>query len=231
MCDCPSFPHSCCYLQTTSLPPATMAGARAAIQYQKDNMIDRQRQQINVASVKTDLGSIGIPVIPNTTHIIPVVRPFAPMVLLAETDVSIPQLVGNAAQAKAASDLLLSKHHLYVQSISVSYHFLPHDAALTRSPTDFPTVPVGMERLRVTPSPLHTAEQQAALIVAFDSVWTELGLKRTTDWALEGGRAGVGEAGRVVEANLWTEGQLASAKTPAAPIDAAQSAAQAAASL
>lgn len=88
-----------------------------------------------------------------------------------------------------------------------------------------------MERLRVTPSPLHTVEQQAALIVAFDSVWTELGLKRTTDWALEGGRAGVGEAGRVVEPNIWTESQLASAKSHAAPIAAGKTAAEAAASL
>jgi 5-aminolevulinate synthase len=59
--------------QTTSLPPASVAGARAAIDYQKKHLEDRQGQHINVAKVKADLAAIGLPVIPNTTHIIPVV--------------------------------------------------------------------------------------------------------------------------------------------------------------
>lgn len=55
-------------LQTTSLPPSNMAGARAAIQYQKEHLGDRQQQQRNVAKVKADLTAIGIPVIPNPSH-------------------------------------------------------------------------------------------------------------------------------------------------------------------
>lgn len=73
---------------------------------------------------------------------------------------------------------------------------------------DYPTVPVGSERLRITPSPLHTVEQKAHLIASLNSVWNELGLKREADYALEGGRAGVGAPGAVVPDNLWTAEQL-----------------------
>ncbi|GAA5822489.1 hypothetical protein JCM10212_002641, partial [Sporobolomyces blumeae] len=160
------------FIFTTSLPPANAAGARAAIAYQRGHLGDRQQQQRNVATVKSDLTKIGIPVIPNPSHIVPL-------------------LVGNAELAKAASDLLLTKHKLYVQSIN------------------FPTVAIGEERLRITPSPLHTAEQLSTLVSAVDSVWTELGLNRTSDWATLGGRCGVGMADPKAVTNLWTERQLA----------------------
>ncbi|SGY15293.1 BQ5605_C013g07316 [Microbotryum silenes-dioicae] len=152
------------FIFTTSLPPANMAGARAAIAYQKEHIGDRQQQQRNVATVKSKLTAIGIPVIPNPSHIVPL-------------------LVGNAEQAKAASDLLLRKHKLYVQSIN------------------FPTVAIGSERLRITPSPLHTPEQLDELVNALNEVWNELGLKRSAD--LEDRKELEGRP-----ANLWTAQQL-----------------------
>ena len=142
-----------------------MAGARAAIQYQKEHLGDRQQQQRNVATVKSKLTAIGIPVIPNPSHIVPL-------------------LVGNAEQAKAASDLLLTKHKLYVQSIN------------------FPTVAIGSERLRITPSPLHSEAQLQQLVEALNDVWNELGLKRSHELV---GRKEL--AGTPV--NLWTPEQLA----------------------
>jgi len=176
------------FIFTTSLPPSTAAGARASIAYQREHLGDRQGQQRNVAKVKRDLTEIGIPVIPNPSHIVPL-------------------LVGNAELAKRASDLLLTKHKLYIQSIN------------------FPTVSVGDERLRITPSPLHTDAQLAELVRALDSVWDELGLKRTSEWAAQGGHCGVGVEGRTAEVvNLWTEEQLAFED-----LDAAREAAKAAA--
>jgi 5-aminolevulinate synthase len=159
------------FIFTTSLPPATMAGARAAIEYQMEYQGDRRLQQLHTRAVKDSLSARDIPVIPNPSHIIPV-------------------LVGNAELAKKASDLLLEKHDIYVQSIN------------------YPTVPVGQERLRITPTPGHTREYREHLVSALDSVFTELGIKRTSEWAKEGGFIGVGEAGKEVVEPLWTDEQL-----------------------
>ncbi len=43
---------------------------------------------------------------------------------------------------------------------------------------------------------------------AVDAVWTQLGIKRTSEWAALGGFVGVGEAGKGVEEPLWTDAQL-----------------------
>lgn len=159
------------FIFTTSLPPATMAGAKTAIEYQANYQGDRRLQQLHTRAVKDALNDKDIPVIPNPSHIIPV-------------------LVGNAEIAKKASDLLLEDWGIYVQAIN------------------YPTVPVGQERLRVTPTPGHDKAYQAHLVDAFDAVWKQLGIKRTSEWAAQGGFIGVGvEVGEEAEP-LWTDSQL-----------------------
>lgn len=160
------------FIFTTTLPPATMAGAKTAIEYQMKHQEDRHLQQIHTRAVKADLAERGIPVISNPSHIIPV-------------------LVGNAEVAKKASDLLLEDWGIYVQAIN------------------YPTVPVGEERLRITPTPGHSQKYRDELVRALDAVWSQLGIKKTADWAAQGGFAGVGVEGE--EANqqpLWTDEQL-----------------------
>jgi 5-aminolevulinate synthase len=51
------------FIFTTSLPPATVAGAHASVVYQKHHLGDRQLKQINVREVKRRLAELDIPVV------------------------------------------------------------------------------------------------------------------------------------------------------------------------
>lgn len=160
------------FIFTTSLPPATMAGADTAIQYQGRHNGDRVLQQLHTRAVKETLKELDIPVIPNPSHIIPL-------------------LVGDAEVAKQASDKLLEEHGIYVQAIN------------------YPTVPRGEERLRITPTPGHVKEHRDHLVAAIQSVWNDLGIKRTSDWKAAGGFVGVGvEAAEAENTPIWNDSQL-----------------------
>jgi 5-aminolevulinate synthase len=72
----------------------------------------------------------------------------------------VPILVGNPVACKEVTDYLLHEHAIYVQ------------------PINYPTVPRGTERLRLTPSPFHDDDKMRALVKALDEAWSRLNIKR-----------------------------------------------------
>ena len=122
------------FIFTTSLAPAVAAGALASIRHLKRSELERAQHRERVLTLKTMLADVGLPVIENPSHIVPV-------------------MIGDPVHCKAVTDTLLTQYRIYVQ------------------PINYPTVPRGTERMRLTPSPVHTDEQMAYLVASLRELW------------------------------------------------------------
>ena len=87
------------FIFTTSLAPVLVAGVLASVRHLKESSIEREGQQAAAALLKTMFADAGLPVMPSTTHIVPL-------------------MVGDPVKAKRISDILLAEYGVYVQPIN-----------------------------------------------------------------------------------------------------------------
>jgi 5-aminolevulinate synthase len=87
------------FIFTTSLSPVLVAGALASIRHLKSSHEEREGQQAAAAMLKAKFSDAGLPVLPSTTHIVPL-------------------MVGDPVRAKRISDILLAEYGVYVQPIN-----------------------------------------------------------------------------------------------------------------
>ena len=121
------------FIFTTAMPPALAEAALASVKHLRNSSAERDAQQAQAAKLKQRFKEAGIPAMPSTTHIVPV-------------------MVGDASKCSQISWMLLEEHNLYIQ------------------PINYPTVPRGTERLRITPGPLHNDEMLETLVRALYDV-------------------------------------------------------------
>jgi 5-aminolevulinate synthase len=87
------------FIFTTSLSPVLVAGVLAAVRHLKSSSVERDGQQAAAARLKDMFAEAGLPVMPSTTHIVPL-------------------MVGDPVRAKKISDILLAEYGVYVQPIN-----------------------------------------------------------------------------------------------------------------
>jgi len=129
------------FIFTTALPPSVVAGGLAAVRYLRASDRERERLRDNARLMHRLLRERRIPFLSDRSHIVSV-------------------LVGADGLCKAASDILLERHGIYVQAINA------------------PSVKVGEEILRVAPGAVHGSDDVRGFVEALEGIWQELQLPR-----------------------------------------------------
>lgn len=126
--------YSPSFIFTTSLPPAVLAAAHAAVEHLKISDVERQAQRRNVALLKSMLEEAGLPYMKGESHIVPLI-------------------VGEPTCCKDVTDILMAQYNIYVQ------------------PINYPTVPKGTERLRLTATAAHSVEDVRYMAETLQQLW------------------------------------------------------------
>jgi 5-aminolevulinate synthase len=115
------------------LPPMVASAAPASVRHVRADASRRSALFERAETLKHRLRAAGLPVLPSTSHIVPL-------------------HVGDAALCTAVSRRLLDEFGMYA------------------TPINYPTVPRGEERLRFTPTPLHTDTMMDRLVAALKAI-------------------------------------------------------------
>ncbi|MFH8339507.1 5-aminolevulinate synthase [Streptomyces sp. AM6-12] len=132
------------FIFTTSLPPAIAAGALESVRHLRASEAERTALAENAQLLHRLLGEAGIPCLSTDSHIVSAV-------------------VGDSEACRRASEMLLDRHGIYVQSIAS------------------PDVPAGEELLRITPSPVHDPKDVENLAHVLGGIWKELDIATASD--------------------------------------------------
>lgn len=122
------------FIFTTSLPPAVLAAALAAVEHLKVSDIERLRMRRNVSMFKDMLEAADLPFMRAESHIVPLI-------------------VGEPNCCREVSHILMTEHNIYVQ------------------PINYPTVPRGTERLRLTATAAHSEEDVKHMADRLQYLW------------------------------------------------------------
>jgi 5-aminolevulinate synthase len=122
------------FIFTTSLPPAVLAAAHAAVEHLKVSGVERETLRRNALLFKGLLKNAGLRFMDGGSHIVPLI-------------------VGEPTCCKMVTDLLMHEYDIYVQ------------------PINYPTVPRGTERLRLTATAAHSEQQIRELVSVLEEMW------------------------------------------------------------
>ncbi len=122
------------FIFTTSLPPAVLAAALAAVEHLKVSDVERMRMRRNVDTFKDLLTRADLPFLRGESHIVPLI-------------------VGEPNCCREVSQMLLNDYNIYVQ------------------PINYPTVPKGTERLRLTATAAHSLEDVKFMAGTLEHLW------------------------------------------------------------
>lgn len=122
------------FIFTTSLPPAVLAAARAAVDYLKTSDKERAIVRSNAKLFKGLLRDAGLKFMDGESHIVPLI-------------------VGEPTCCRMVTDILMDEYDIYVQ------------------PINYPTVPRGTERMRLTATAAHSEEDIRTLVGVLEELW------------------------------------------------------------
>lgn len=126
------------FIFTTSLPPAVVGGALTSIRHLRRSQTERIGQQVNTRALKARLGELGIPVVPNPSHIVPILVGDAEVRMLEfKCNLQFGKSCANKSQIHIDCQIRLRRTPPQIQNLRAK-HQLPHRRSRRRASPHHP---------------------------------------------------------------------------------------------